>query len=338
MINKRYVRSAMLIAFLAAFGSGRVALAAGEVEPNDPVSSAQVLTIGSDGTATVDGGILNTVSHRDVDFYSFPAKAGDVVNVSITTTLDSTAFYPFIVLFGPDGTNLLAMQGAGLVGTPIANLALPQTGTYVVGVTSDPAFFNDVNTLSSMTINDDSPYYNINGTYSLQISGVSAPVVAQPAPPPPVTTPSVQSIAIKIRPFSRDVILAFARDDRHFRRDRDFDALRHHFKGGIPVALLSSANFNALDTDPSSLKFGSTGTEDSLIRCNGHGFDVNGDRLPDLVCYFDFAKTDFQPGDVEGFVTGRTNSGTDFQGEGALKIYSGKPHGRPHDRQHHHNR
>lgn len=333
-MNKRCIYSAILIAFLATAGASRVALAVSEAESNDPVSSAQVLTIGSDGTATVDGGILNTVAHRDVDFYSFPAKAGDVLSVSITTALDPTKFYPLIAVFGPDGTDLLAIQGYGIVGVPIQGLALPQTGIYVVGVSSDPGFFQDVNTLYSSTVNDDSPYYNVNGTYTLQISGVTPPAVTPPAPPP-VVTPSVQDISIKIRPFSRDVILAFPKKSHDFRRghdDDDFDALPRRFKGGIPVALLSSANFDALDVNQSSLRFGSTGTEGSFLRCNSHGIDVNRDKLPDLICHFDFAKADFQPGDTQGFVTGTTNSGVDFKGQGFLKILSGK--GR--ERRHHH--
>ena len=330
MISKRFKRSAMMIAFLATLGASRVALAVDEVEPNDPVSSVQSLAIGGDGTATVAGGILNTVSHRDTDFYRFPAHQGDVLNITITIP-DGAAISPVLAVFGPDGTDLLALQAQMGFGLPIQVVA-PQDGIYVVGVSSDPGYFVDVNTLSSPTIQDDSPYYNINGTYTLLISGVTPPAVTPPAPPPPVATPSVQQIAIKIRPFSRDVILAFSRKSHDFKRGYDsaqkddFDALPRRFKSGIPVALLSSANFDALDVNQSSLKFGSTGTEGSFIRCNPHGVDVNGDKLPDLICYFDFGKANFQPGDTQGIVTGTTNSGVDLEGRGFLKILSDRRH------------
>ncbi|MGA8048927.1 MAG: hypothetical protein WCA09_01985 [Burkholderiales bacterium] len=344
--NKRCMYSAMLIAFLATLGASRVALAVDEVEPNDPVSSVQslALDIGSDGTAMVAGGILNTVSHRDTDFYSFPAHQNDALNISISLPSNS-ALSPVIAVFGPDGTNLLALQAQMGFGLPIQVVA-PQDGIYVVGVSSDPGYFVDVNSLSSSTIQDDSPYYNVNGTYTLLISGitppaatppvVTPPVVTPPAPPPPVSTPSLQQIAIKIRPFSRDVILAFSRKSHDFKRGHDsaqnddFDALPRRFKSGIPVALLSSANFDALDVNQSSLKFGSTGTEASFIRCNPHGVDVNGDKLPDLVCYFDFGKANFQPGDTQGIVTGTTNSGVDLEGRGFLKILSDKRHHHHH--------
>lgn len=332
MMNKRYVWSALLIAFFAIFGASRVALAFNESEPNDPVDQANSVDIGSDGTATVVGGILNTASHRDVDFYKFTAQPNDQLTVSIDT---GGTFSPIIAVFGPDGTELLHLWAQAGLGYPIQNLALTDGGIYVVGVSSDPGYFMDVNTVLA-GVNSSSPDYGINGTYTLQISGVSPTVVA--APPPVVAAPSPMSIGIKIRPFNRDVILAYPKWDRHYRGGRDFDGLRHHFKGGIAVALLSSADFTAPDVDQSSLRFGSVGDEDSLIRCKRDGVDVNRDGRPDLVCYFDFAKANIQPGDTEGFVTGTTGEGAPFQGQGFLKILSGSGRDRDHHHRHHHHR
>ena len=102
----------------------------------------------------------------------------------------------------------------------------------------------------------------------------------------------------------------------------------------MPVALLSSDTFNALDVDQSSLKFGETGNESSLIRCERHGVDVNRDKRPDLICFFDFAKANFQPGDTEGKVTGTTNSGQAFEGSAWLKIMTGRRHLNDHDKKH----
>jgi hypothetical protein len=330
MISKRYMWSAMMIAFLAAFGVSRVALAVDEIEPNDPVANAQKLDIGSDGTAEVIGAILNdpttTPMHRDVDFYSFPAHAGDKLQISINST---PPFSPTLAIFGPDGVDLLALQAQKGFGVPIQDFLVTQNGTYIVGVSSYPGDFMDVNTLTSPSVVQDySPYWGVKGAYTLQISGVT----------PPVATPSVQLIGIKIRPFSRDVIVLassrrhhdFDRDDDS-ERDREFKALRGRFKGGIAVALLSSDTFNAMEVDQSSLKFGST-DEESLVRCKRHGLDVNRDTRPDLICYFDFAKANFQPGDTEGVVTGTMNGDGAFEGRGYLKILSGKKR----DRDHHH--
>ncbi len=381
--NKRFMRSAMLIAILAALGASRVALAVDEVEPNDPVANAQLLTIGSDGTVTVNGAILNTAAHRDVDFYSFQATAGDVITVNIDGGMsadNSTGVWTDLAIFGPGGNGPLSLLSQSQYGFPIDapgsvsyldaridKFVVPTTGTYVVGVSSDPGTFVDVNTLSSGQILQDSPSYDVPGTYTLIISGVTPPApppppvvtpppppppvvtsppppVVTPPPPPPVSTPtppvvsgSVQEISIEIRPGRRDVLWAYSPGhdldrDRDLKRDHAYRALEHHFKGGIPVALLSSATFNALDVDPSSLKFGATGNEDSLIRCEQHSVDVNRDKRPDLICFFDFSKANFQAGDTEGKVTGTTKSGQAFEGHAWLKIMTGRGRHYDHDR------
>ena len=370
-MNKRYMRSAILIAILSTLGASRVALAVDEVEPNDPVASAQKLVIGSDGTVTVYGGILNTASHRDVDFYSFQASAGDVITVNIDGGMpaDMTGVWTDLAIFGPDANGPLSLLAQSQYGMPIDapgsatyydarinKYVVLVPGTYVVGVSSDPAQFVDVNTLSSGQILPDSPSFDVNGTYTLIISGVTPTVVAAPPPPPPpvatppvvtppppvatppVVTPSVLDISIEIRPGRHDVLWAYSPEHDFGRgtdsdRDRDFEAFRQHqFRGGMPVALLSSDTFNALDVDQSSLKFGETGNESSLIRCERHGVDANRDKRPDLVCFFDFSKADFKPGDTQGKVTGATKSGQAFEGEGWLKIMTGRRHRRNHDR------
>ncbi|HXZ92770.1 MAG TPA: PPC domain-containing protein, partial [Burkholderiales bacterium] len=380
--NKRFTRSAMLVAVLVALGASRVALADNEVEPNDPVASAQKLTIGSDGTVTVYGGILNTATHRDVDFYSFQATAGDVITVNIDGGMaaDMTGVWTNLAIFGADANGPLSLLSKSQFGFPIDSpgsatyydaridkFLVPATGTYVVGVSSDPGTFVDVNTLSSGQIVNDSPAYDVNGTYTLIISGVTPPappppvavtpppppppvavtppppppvavtppppppVAVTPPPPPPVTVtpPPVQEISIEIRPGRRDVLWAYSPGhdfdrDHDLKRDREYEALEHHFRGGMPVALLSSTTFNAQDVDQSSLKFGGTGNESSLIRCDRHGVDVNRDKQPDLLCFFDFAKANFQAGDTEGKVTGTTKSGQAFEGHAWLKIMTGR--------------
>jgi hypothetical protein len=372
--KKRFMRSAMMIAVLAALVASRVALAVDEVEPNDPVTKAQTLTIGSDGTVTVYGGILNTATHRDVDFYSFQATAGDVITVNIDGGMaaDMTGVWTNLAIFGPDQNGPLSLLSKSQYGFPIDSpgsatyydaridkFVVPATATYVVGVSSDPGTFVDVNTLSSDQIVNDSPAYDVNGTYTLIISGVTPPVVAAPpppppvatppvvtppppvvTPPPPVVTPSVLDISIEIRPGRRDVLWTYSPEHDFGRgsdsdRDRDFEAFRHHhFRGGMPVALLSSDTFNALDVDQSSLKFGETGDESSLIRCDRHSVDVNRDKRPDLICFFDFAEANFQPGDTEGKVTGTTKSGQDFEGHAWLKIMTGRRHPHDHDKKH----
>ena len=75
--------------------------------------------------------------------------------------------------------------------------------------------------------------------------------------------------------------------------------------GKIPVAILSTPNFNApLEVDRASLTFGSTGNEHSLASCNRKGTDVNGDGFRDLVCHFKTKLANFKFGDVVGILKG----------------------------------
>lgn len=83
----------------------------------------------------------------------------------------------------------------------------------------------------------------------------------------------------------------------------------------IPVAILSSGGFNApLQVDRTTLHFGRTGMEDSLLRVGRipvcYSWKVNGDLLPDLVCYFDVHKAAFQVGDRLGILWGRMRNST----------------------------
>jgi hypothetical protein len=91
--------------------------------------------------------------------------------------------------------------------------------------------------------------------------------------------------------------------------------------GKTPVAILSSVAFNApTDVAPTSLTFGRTGDESSLSLCNQKAEDVNGDRLPDLVCHFDSTNTGFRSGDTEGILKGRTHSGIPIIGTDSVRI------------------
>ena len=363
--NKRYsyIWTAMLAAFLATSVASRTAFAVDELEQssdpttfNDPATKAQALEVGSDGTVQVSGGIYNDPTHRDIDFYSFHANEGDVVTINIDGGLDASfvGVNTILAVFGPDGTNPVPLRQT-TTGMPIDEpgsvnpfdaridgFVVPSTGTYVVGVSSEPGTFLDIDHLTSGEVSDQSPPYYVNGTYTLIISGVT-PVASAPSLPP---APSAQQIGIDIRPGKRDVIWLRSASRHESKRGHDSDRrhdlaqrLRGHLKGGIPVALLSSDIFNAMDVDQTSLKFGSTGDEDSLKRCNRHGIDVNRDGRPDLVCHFDIGKANFEPGDAEGIVTGTTQSGDAFEGRGFLKIITGKRDWhRDSDRGHRHHR
>jgi hypothetical protein len=102
--------------------------------------------------------------------------------------------------------------------------------------------------------------------------------------------------------------------------ERDLDKRRG--MDPITVAILSMPGFDATTVDPNSLTFGATGYEKSLFRCRKNGKDVNRDGLVDMVCYFKPDVANFQTGDLNGVLKGRTKSGQQIEGSAALKIFS----------------
>lgn len=81
------------------------------------------------------------------------------------------------------------------------------------------------------------------------------------------------------------------------------NAINLNGSGKVQVAILSRPGFSAPDQiDRAQLTFGHTGHEQSLVSCNAKGDDVNHDGLPDLVCWFDTARSNLQPGDTVGIV------------------------------------
>lgn len=296
MNKQRTFRHTLLTIALAALGVGGTALAVDEVEPNEGILRAQQLTIGPEGSVTVNGAIGNasgTPVVLDADFYSFHAKAGDVITIDIdrTNNLDS-----LLTLFGPGPTyRWLYEMDFGRPRDPdsntildarIDNRLLLETGIYTVAVTPSPVAF--VQFAAGAIYRSTTP--GSNGVYTLIISGV---------------TPSVQQISIEIKPGSGE-----------------FAPINLKAKGTIPVALLTTDDFNALEVkvDANTLTFGATGTEKSLRRCGKGGEDVNGDGRPDLVCHFENELAKFTEVSEEGIVQGTTNNGTAFEGRGMLKV------------------
>ena len=91
----------------------------------------------------------------------------------------------------------------------------------------------------------------------------------------------------------------------------------------ISVAILFSPDFPAPDEeivqDKTTLTFGATGIEKSLIGCTRKPKDVNRDGLPDLVCQFS-TRVAFKCGDTVGILRGETSTGRLFEGSWEVTI------------------
>jgi len=82
--------------------------------------------------------------------------------------------------------------------------------------------------------------------------------------------------------------------------------------GVIPVAILSSATFDATTVDVGSLAFGPDGAEP--FHRNGHMEDVDGDGLTDFVSHYRTQETGIAFGDTEACIRGATIGGLGLSG------------------------
>lgn len=299
-MNKKIgIRHAIASAFLAATALSGVALAVDEAEQNYPIQAAQRLTVGTDGSVTVNGviGTLAGPLANDADIYSFYARKGDVLTIDIDggwkpSGPSRLSVDTFLTLFAPDLTVKRANDDSTLAPLDdgsahkrdayIKEFVVETDGVHYVGVTAFPRMLLD----GGAILDRGSVRYN--GDYKLTISGAS---------------PELRQISIDIKPGGGKVA-----------------PINPKSRGGIPVALLSSDDFNALTVDFNSLTFGSTGDEPSLQRCGKGGEDVNGDGRLDLVCHFENQVAKFEATDLEGIVKGKGADGMRFEGRGLLKV------------------
>jgi hypothetical protein len=366
MFKRKRLSTAVAAAFLAT--SAQLAFAVDEAElagtmgVNDSFGTAQQLVVDTSGTMIVQGAIGVTDPAQpaipDVDFYSFEGRAGDPVTVDIdggikpvaTTTLRHVdtivaLFRPgaagaWEVLLQNDNTPSIDEGSEPIGGERDARLdnppvALPVDGTYIVAVSSAPRLFkNDGSTTSTaVSVALDPRARFPNGTYTLIISGVTPPQ-------------RMQYVNIDIKPGDRDEVTR----------------LNPRSKFPIPIALLSSPTFDALEVNVDSITFGRGGEEKSLVRCydhphhklkykykhnhkhkhvkdaNGDGIpdklvrDVNRDGLPDLVCLFDISAGAFTEDDLVGKMKGESANGMRFEAAAKLKVKAPRKYRRHYHR------
>lgn len=312
MSKKKYLHQAIAAAFFAASGACNLAFAVDQHEPNDTIATARPVVIDSNGSVTLTGAIghdvLGPSPIGDVDFFSFEGKKGDLLKVNIDNGVKSLtterSVDTVLAVFGPlPSTSILRQANDGSPIDPpgsvhmqdarLENVLLPADGTYVVGVSSSPRTFQPGGTVNFPTLLGS----RANGSYILIISGITP------------SAPLVQHINIDVKPGSDEIA-----------------PINPKAKGNIPVALLSSPDFDALKVkvDRESLTFGATGGEKSLLRCNKEGAYVNADDLLDRICHFDNQAANFKPassdGTMKGVFTDSTGKERPFEGSAFLKV------------------
>jgi hypothetical protein len=318
MSTVRFVRNAVFGALAAACGA---AWAVDEVEPNYPMESAQMLTLDSSLTVTVNA----FLESGSADVFAFDGRAGDVVIVdidggapnidTIVALLGPGPSGPYHSLTSNDDSDLVPVDEGSFDHTDsyILPFNLPVDGVYYVGVTHWGTQVVDGGALLGGGGNP-------TGTYTVTIS-IQRQVAEVPQDPPasePLPQlPAVQHVNIDIRPGQRAET-----------------AIVHLSRAKIPVAVLSSEDFDAMQIDTSTLTFGHSGDEQSLLKCHPKGIDVNRDGRRDMLCLFSVKAANFEPNDMAGFVKGRTAAGTQFEGQGLLKVVEPRKGRRDRDDDH----
>ncbi len=92
--------------------------------------------------------------------------------------------------------------------------------------------------------------------------------------------------------------------------------------GVVPVAILSSSTFDATTVDPQSLVLAGASVrllvKREKFQCSQQ--DSNQDGLADLVCQFDTAGLELEPGDALAVLTGQTLGGQSIRGQDTVRV------------------
>ncbi len=266
---------------------------------------------------------LTIIKYSPIEMYvTDPQGRREGFDVATNTSFDEIpdASYGLEHLAADDGGN-------GLLEYGVLDIPNPEDGQYTLTVTGtgNGSYGLEVRETDNET-----------NTTSTQVSGTAVDGQTETYLVTSSSTPDQQNqllrdVTINIRPLGQK------------------NTINPKSKGKVPVAILSSATFNAPGSvDKTSLTFGHTGDEKSLAYCNPddeededglreticefkknkqpkkkpfcYTKDINKDKLPDLICYFNIQQTGFQSGDTQGFLNGKTISGTLIKGTDVVRI------------------
>jgi hypothetical protein len=144
--------------------------------------------------------------------------------------------------------------------------------------------------------------YNFSALIPLEITGTIVPIT------PPDPTVGVQ---IDIKPGS------------------DSNPIHPSGRGNLPVAILGSETFDAMDVNVTTLALGPDAaapshdlTKPGLFA--DHLRDVNDDGFTDLVSHYRTQETGISPDDAEACITGDLLDGTPFEGCDTISVVTGR--------------
>lgn len=262
-----------------------------EAEPNNSIEAAQnVLQSAKDVVVQADFAPFFSVWSTDLDFYSFEVQSGEEISAAIASADVNT----IVALFregDPRDTQtglpepVVYDQKLEEGVEPTISHISAESGTYIVGVApKNRNLFWDASLVNEL---------GSTGSYTL---------------------------ALAVKRNSSKVPIVIKRGSVPAEHKRGKPEHAGSGKGGvIPVAILSTDTFNAMEVDRESLTFGKTGQEQSLSHCNRKGKHMDGNSRADLVCFFRAAATELTAADKEGLLKGRTRAGEAIEGADAIR-------------------
>ena len=258
-------------------------------------------SLGSDDIVGAIGGTVSDETFGDRAQITFPPGAvGGTTFVAIDVLPDPLAVPTPMGYLGP-GTffvniNLIPEPNYPFP-APGVTVTLPLTDFLNPG-TSIPLFSVDATTGLLVPVPDVTTGLQVVGTVnadglSVTFAGVSHLSILVGL------IPDVIQVSIDIKP------------------DSDPNPVNIKSKGVIPVAILTTDGFDALQADPLSVEFGPNGATEA--HGLGHIEDVDGDGDMDLVLHFKTQQTGIACGDTEVTLTGVTSSGQAIAGADTIE-------------------
>jgi hypothetical protein len=97
----------------------------------------------------------------------------------------------------------------------------------------------------------------------------------------------------------------------------DPNSINPRSRGKIPVAILTTNDFDATTVDPNTVLFGATGTEAAPVQSALEDVDRDGDT--DMILHFNTQDTGIVCGATSASLTGETFSGQPIEGSDSIK-------------------
>lgn len=99
----------------------------------------------------------------------------------------------------------------------------------------------------------------------------------------------------------------------------DPNGLNPKGKGVVPVAIVTTEDFDATTVDPTTVRFGPDMAEPVHKDSSGHIEDYDGDGDLDVIYHFNIQETGIAKGDTEATLTGETYGGVHISGTDSVK-------------------